>query len=75
MEGYHSLEKLPPHKRQCRDKDINNEIDTFLNTVSSLPLDELGEDNAKVRLTELVSQLTSSSSPEVQAIIDNSSSH
>lgn len=75
MEGYHSLEKLPPHKRQCRDNDINNEIDTFLNTVSSLPLDELGEDNAKVRLTELVSQLTSSSSPEVQAIIDNSSSH
>ena len=43
----------------------------FLAAVGSLPLDELGEEGARDRLTGLVAQLQSSSCPDARAVFDN----
>lgn len=46
-------------------------MDAFLAAVSSLPIDELGEEAARAQLAEMVAQLSSSPSLHVRAIINS----
>ena len=59
----------PQPKRQCLSGE--RELDVFLDAVGALPLEELGEEGSKIKLQELVAQLSSSSSPEVQALLNS----
>lgn len=68
---------IPPAKRKCeeiqgveRGEDMEGEVDKFLAAVSALPLAELGEEGAKARLQELVTELSQSSSIDVKALIN-----
>ena len=63
------LAKKP--RRLWADKEEEG-VEKFLEAVCSLPLAELGEDGAKTRLREMVTELSHSCSPEVKALIDSS---
>lgn len=65
--------EAPPQKKQRveGERKGEGEVDTFLAAVSSLPLDELGEEAARAQLAEMVAQLSSSSSAHIRAIINS----
>ena len=71
-EELETFSDTPQPKRQCLEREEGDkEMDSFLEAVGSLPLSELGEEGAKVKLQELVTKLSSSSSPAVQALINS----
>lgn len=73
LETFCPTDQAPAEKKLKVEEKEDGEVDRFLAAVSSLPLAELGEERTRMRLADLVAELTSSSCPEVRAVLDTSS--
>ena len=74
LETFSQTAEAPPQKKvKTEEEKGEGEVDRFLSAVCALPLAELGEESARARLAGLVAELSSSSCPEVRAVLDSAS--